>query len=157
EVGVDQQLVKYPWELMHDGEKFLCLKHYVGRFVNVAEARVAPPLHATTWLGTPIDSLRVLLISVPAPLPRRDGTRYKPLQAALRESTALVQTLANIPGVTVGTLKDEQASIAKVAQELSSGKYHIIHYTGHSTTSGLVLYDRDMSATALEKYVAKGH
>ena len=34
EVGVDESLLGYPWELMHDGDEFLCLKQYMGRFVN---------------------------------------------------------------------------------------------------------------------------
>src|SRR4051794_1109920 len=30
EIGVDEQLLSYPWELFHDGSDFLCLKHHVG-------------------------------------------------------------------------------------------------------------------------------
>src|SRR5438477_8852981 len=33
---IDESLIKFPWELMHDGEDFLSLKYGMGRFVNNA-------------------------------------------------------------------------------------------------------------------------
>lgn len=38
---VDDELVQVPWELMHDGREFLCLRFAVGRIV-AARARTAP-------------------------------------------------------------------------------------------------------------------
>ncbi len=37
EIGVDEPLIELAWELLHDGTEFLCLKHRVARFVNVAQ------------------------------------------------------------------------------------------------------------------------
>jgi hypothetical protein len=70
EIGTDERLLQYPWEIMHDGDNFLCLKHYIGRFVNLAK-----PLHVGGMFsygpGSAIEDLselgelRVLIVSVP--------------------------------------------------------------------------------------------
>src|SRR5262249_29775839 len=81
EIGIDEKLVEYPWELMFDGEEFLCLRHEVGRFVNAST--ISRTLMTTTQRQD--DRIRgvlnMLLISVPQPQPRPKRT-YKPLPAA---------------------------------------------------------------------------
>jgi CHAT domain len=157
DLGVDQRLVAFPWELMHDGREFLCLRHYVGRFVNVDDAGSALAARATTWLGTPIDKLSVLLISVPQPDERpgagdTPAIRYERLPGAWQEATDVLSVLTGILDVSVTAIRDEEATIRRVIKELRSGKHHIIHFSGHATTSGLVLHDHDMSATMLRKF-----
>ena len=155
DIGVDERLVGYPWELMYDGDTYLCLKHYVGRFVNVTNAVAEPSSQATNWVGTPLEELRVLLISVPAPTPRKQ-VEYRQLEGAVGEGKQIVDTLTGLENVRVDTLRNEEAVYKDVAKALSSGKYHIIHYIGHATMTELVLYDVDMTSAALEKFVAKG-
>jgi len=61
EIGVDESLNEFPFELMHDGETHCCLKHNVGRYVVA---------HRTRPLKPPPDqsaNRRVLLISAPNP------------------------------------------------------------------------------------------
>src|SRR5436190_445495 len=64
EIGVDERLLSYPWELLHDGGEYLCLKHNIGRFVN--GERAAIPRFQDPW-DKELETVRVLIISVPNP------------------------------------------------------------------------------------------
>src|SRR6266545_1979947 len=62
EIGMDEGLLEYPWELMHDGTEFLCLKHSVGRFVNGLPISMTAQ-QPVTRVGLTLEELSVLLIS----------------------------------------------------------------------------------------------
>lgn len=150
EIGLDEALLEYPWEIMHDGDNFLCLKHFMGRFVNATEATPLG-MRLTNWLGSSVDALSVLLISVPNPQPRGNLT-YERLPEAEAETTAIVDTLSGEPGVTVNLLAGREATYNAVYQALKRREYHIVHFNGHAQfndqdpgLSGLVLYDQDMT------------
>lgn len=159
EIGVDERLVDLPWELMHDGEDFLCRKHYVGRYVNVA-TRPVPAQALEQWRpGTTVnEELSVLVISVPNPQPRADGTVLEPLPYAQAEAMALMQTLGAMDGVKLTLLAGRDATYNKVWQALQE-RHHIVHYTGHAhfnradpRQSALVLDDRDLAAAPIVSY-----
>lgn len=155
EMGVDEQLVKYPWELMNDGQDYLCMKHSFGRFVNIQQARLVPGGQGTSWIGTPVDEITVLLVGVDMPLPR-DGQSYARLPGALTETIAVSQLLAGIPGVKVEPLVGVEATWENVFRRLNAPrKYHILHFSGHASTAGLVLHDRNMTTKQIEKFVNK--
>ena len=157
EIGIDEKLVDYPWELMHDGRDFLCAHHYVGRFVNVA---VPPPLPMNDGAASPkSDRLRVLIISVPRPLPRADGVTYDVLPGAEAETEELSELLSGMGWVDVTLLKGRDADFDDVWQALENNDYHIVHYTGHAHfnearphLSALVLNDRDMATGPLVSF-----
>jgi CHAT domain-containing protein len=159
EIGTDEQLLDYPWELMHDGENFLCLKHAIGRFVN----SVAPPPMA--WQPPPrvarLQELSILLVSVPAPQ-ERDGQTYTPLPEATVETDAILEGLVGIPGVKVSTLIGRGATYNELFKALSTNTYQIIHFNGHAhfnqkrpRESGLVLHDRDVKTGAVVQYFGR--
>ena len=166
EIGMDSELMNYPWELMHDGEDFLCLKHFVGRFV-ISES--APPInmHPSTPLGSSLETLSILLISVPTPQPRSKTEKYETLEAAEAETKAMIDSLDGIENVELQVLPQKKATFDKVYRALKKGKYHILHFNGHAHfndqhphRSGLVLFDRDMetgqlSTTILSRARAK--
>jgi CHAT domain-containing protein len=169
EIGVDEALLQYPWELLHDGDNFLCLKHYVGRFVNSNSAQVAPNTrNPLATLKGAVEKVSVLLISVPSPL-NRDTSRdanlppeYKPLDGAREETIEIGNLLAGISCVEVTPLKGPEATYDNVFQALKEKSYHIIHYNGHAyfddqnpKMSSLVLFDQDMTTGHISKLVGK--
>jgi len=158
EIGTDESLVGYPWELMYDGDDYLCNKHYIGRYVNVSDPPIPllaeDALHARGDLG----KLSVLLIGVPQPQPR-DGQQFERLQGAEAELQALVETLARIDGVELVVLKGRDANHEKVFAELQK-EHHIVHYIGHAfydadhpEESALVLHDTNMTTGFLSAFI----
>jgi CHAT domain-containing protein len=163
EIGTDEKLQDYPWELMHDGDEFYCLKHYIGRFLNAAE-RIAPPSQSigdkTSVLG-PFAPLRVLVICVDNPPPFKDVILPK-LPGAYVEMQSVSTTLALIRGVQVQQLAEGAGTHDAVRSALSSGEYQIVHFIGHTHVdpadprgSGLVLQDRLMTAKNVLQFLTK--
>jgi CHAT domain-containing protein len=156
EIGMDEALLNYPWELMHDGQDFLCLKHAVGRYVNAKQQAIPMQQRPASPLGTELETLSVLLISVPRPAARPDGTTFEALPEAEAETDAILDILGGRDGVEVAALIGKDAEYSDVFQALKTGKYHIIHFNGHARfndknpyLSGLVLHDRNMTTGPL--------
>jgi len=159
EFGIDEELLGYPWELMHDGSNFLCLRHYLGRFVNSRTSSPTTQQVTDRW-EKPFDSLSVLVVAVPKPNPR-DGVEYPPLPSAENELDTLVNTLTGIPDVDVKVLKGREATYTGFFRALKD-PYHIIHYCGHARVdnaspirSSLVLHDQSVATGYLSKFVAR--
>lgn len=166
EIGMDQALLDYPWELMHDGHDFLCLKHQIGRFVNVTAEDMTKVQLPKDWVGVKLDRLSVLIISVPNPKPRYLGDSFDPLPGAKAETDAIVKTLDRLRKQNVRVVyelkKDNEATYNEVSKVLMNGNYQIVHFSGHAryderdpSQSGLALYDRDMSAGEVVGYFSK--
>ena len=131
EIGTDERLVPLPWELMHDGEEFYCLRHFMGRFVNLSSA--IQSFGNGTGLGPAQDlgELRALVVTVPRPKPL-DGMVFPALPGAEAEGTSVVDTMADL-GITVDVLPGREATRAGFQGKLLGGKsYHIIHFVGHA-------------------------
>jgi CHAT domain-containing protein len=152
EIGVDEALLEYPWELLHDGSEFLCLRHPVGRFVNVTRAAI-PGSKRPTPIG--VGPLSVLLISVPAPQPRKNGAEvYDPLPGVEEETEAIATVITDLgPLSDLEILKGKDATWSAVAKALKQKRYHIVHYCGHAffdssnpINSSLALHDLNMTA-----------
>ncbi len=159
ELGLDETLLGYPWELMHDGQEFLCLKHSMGRFVNASSAGPIPARTSSTQSDT--RRLSVLLISVPTPVPRGNQT-FEPLPSAEAETMAVTKALASLSAVDLHVLSGNKANFNSVWDTLRKGRFHIIHFCGHATfnpaeprRSALVLQDKDMATGALVSVVSQ--
>jgi CHAT domain-containing protein len=149
ELGIAENLLAYPWELMFDDERFLCTRHNSARYINATQVE----LQATripSWWGTPLDTIRVLVISVPGPQPR-GGKTFEHLAAVDTEARTVMKALTAIPGCKPTWLPDP--SVVDLYRELSSTKYHIVHYCGHAEFGGsgnkqgnLILQSDDMPA-----------
>lgn len=162
EVGMDEGLLDYPWELMHDGDDFLCLKHFIGRFVNASEREIPPAAPPRDWLNSKVDKLSVLVVSVPNP-EAQDGQEYESLLGAEAETNAIAETLDALynSGVRIKLLKDSNATFNNVWKALG-GDYQIVHFVGHATyndknpfKSGLVLHDRGMTSGQVASFFGK--
>jgi hypothetical protein len=129
EIGTDEALLHFPWELMHDNDDFLCLKHYVGRFINVRQ-----PLEQSGKSPYPprgeLGDLRFLLVGVPSP--RGDSFSNLPrLEAVEAEIEAIVETLADAD-VSPRLLLETDATWNKLMKTLREERFHIIHFAGHA-------------------------
>ena len=144
--------LELPWELMHDGEDFLCVKRAFARMPigAVFPRRTRPPRirPRTPW--------RVLLIhSDPH---HADPTRR--LAAAEREIDALAERLTGlVPAENIRVLRPAAADVDTITRHLGSGDYDVIHYAGHAgfdaadpTRSHLLVHEgREFSADRIQK------
>jgi CHAT domain-containing protein len=164
EIGLNEDLQGYPWELMHDGDNFLCLKHYVGRYVNLKENEA--PGQDRQMNSTP-EELSILIISVPRPSTReveREGggkiaINYEPLSNAEAETNAIIEMLTEID-LKPTIIGPKDANYTNVFRALKSKDYDIIHFVGHGnynhndpSRSFLVLQDSDMSAKEFTSFI----
>lgn len=164
ELGLDHSLVQFPWELMYDGDKYLCLKHDIGRFINTGDTFIPKSSRISRWFSEEYDHLDVLIISVPEPLVRSGGTTYRALPEVRKETDALTQLLGDKAEINLTVLRDKEATWKAVRTAVSSGRYDIVHYNGHAysgrvggagSSSGLVLYDLDMTSETITKAFGK--
>ncbi len=162
EIGVDEALLEYPWELLHDGTDFLCLKHSLGRFVNVSRA-VIPTRDRPEAIG--VKPLSVLVIGVPKPQPRKgpagEDVKFDSLDGVDEETEKVALAIANLgPGTAdVKVLRGRDATWTAVANALKTKRYHIVHYSGHAYfdsltpfNSAIVLDDRNMTTGQIRNF-----
>jgi CHAT domain-containing protein len=134
EVGTDEELADYPWELAYDAHrnKFLCLEHYVGRYVNakqLAESRMQPQIGPMEF-----EKMKFLLISVPRP---DDPARFPALSYVESEAKAIKNLVERVDGIELrelvqGAGGNDEPTMDNVEQELMSDQYHFIHFCGHA-------------------------
>jgi len=110
-----------PWELMHDGDDFLCLKSDTVRL----EAG------SRTYKGI-LDVNGVLVV---ASNPLGD------LENVEREANSVIDAIERIWGVESKLLSGRDASKENVIKEIESGKYQVIHYSECTITSTFPAYN----------------
>jgi hypothetical protein len=144
--------LELPWELMHDGDNFLCVKRAFARMPigavfprRTRPSRIRP---RTPW--------RVLLIH--ADPHHADPDRRLP--AAQREVDAIAERLKSlVPEQNIRILRPPEATVDALTQHFGSGDYDVIHYAGHAgfdpddpTRSHLVVHEGDeFSADRIQK------
>lgn len=145
EIGTDEELLDVPFELMRDDLDFVCLRHWMGRYVNLGSAAEMGRRRDTRG------ELSVLLVCVPKPQPIGD-LAYERLDEAEAEFESVSRLLVG-RGVEVLTLYGPDATKNAVMRALKGQHRHtIIHFTGHGhvdearpARSGLVLFDGILS------------
>lgn len=139
--GLDETLVGYPWELMHDGGNFICLRVPLGRFVAASTAE-----HSYKYIERgKRNGVKILLVVDP------DGT----LPGAKAEGETIKKSLETVAGVDIKVLAGAEATKAELLMELAGG-YDFFHYSGHAefstenpADSGLLLADGVIKASTL--------
>jgi CHAT domain-containing protein len=134
---LDEALLMAPWELLYDGEQFLCRRYELGRTVATAQ----PPRGAAArGVSAP---MRVLVL---ASDPAGD------LPQVAREAEALVGELDRHPGVKAHLIAG--ADVATVRRLLKD--FDAVHYAGHADAdpehpeeSGWRLADGRLTARAV--------
>ena len=102
-----------PWELLHDDKDFLCLKVPIGRRLRSREIPRSNQVKAH-------NKTRILFIANPT----------GDLEGAEEEVDYIIKHLD--PDIEVEVLKGSQATNTSVLSALRSGKFDIIHYSGHA-------------------------
>lgn len=161
EIGTDERLLHYPWELMCDEGRFLCLHHHIGRFVNITR-----PLGELIELSRggqdrPVE-MNVLLICVSAPKKCEDLT-FSKLTAAEEEREAVLETLQEL-GIECTVLNGKHAEYFAVRRAITERPYQIMHFCGHAffderrpLRSALVLDDGLLTTASLTSLFKRRH
>ncbi|NTV29845.1 MAG: CHAT domain-containing protein, partial [Candidatus Omnitrophica bacterium] len=110
---IDEQLVFVPWEMLFDGEDFLCLRFNLGRCVKTRQP------FARTSTRPPASPLRMLII----------GDPKNDLPAAAREASRIRQELAEAKSIVV-TSKTSNVLSRYVVRNIHG--CDILHYAGHA-------------------------
>lgn len=107
-----------PWELLHDGQTFISLRESVTRRLMVSR-----------WVAgaTSIVSPEPTFLIISNPL--------GDLDEADKEADDLMSMLDS-RGVAYDLLRGPRATYISVQQALMSGRYEVIHYTGHAVFDG---------------------
>lgn len=135
-IGIkDNRLARLPWEVMHASDRPIATGPYISfsRFqTGVADASRLP----STNMPIPPDEggIRVLMVlASPTDLVRLDLLK----QEAIKLQTELHRQVPNItegghflPDIQLHLL--EQPGREELTQALEQGRYHILHYSGHS-------------------------
>ncbi|MEW6109632.1 MAG: CHAT domain-containing protein [Nitrospirota bacterium] len=137
---MDDQLVHIPWELLFDGEEFLCLKFSVGRIVSTKQS--AGNVERRKINNPP----KMLIIADP------QGN----LEAAYKEGIRIRDEFGNLEGiinVNLAGIKVETQYIKKNIRD-----FDIVHYAGHAdynpmepSQSGWLLHDGRWTAADIVK------
>ncbi len=141
QIQLPRQLMRYPWELLHDGYGLLCERYALGRqvFMEVGLAKPIPPRLR--------GSIRALIIGDPLFTPEylaqaaATGQRWVQLPGAQEEAEQVAQTfeqLAQIFGSTISFSRNADTRIHRKLTKLEfrdllrNGHYDIIHFAGHA-------------------------
>lgn len=134
-IHMDDKLVQIPWELLFDGQEFLCLRFAVGRIVSTKQKVASSKARR---IGHP---LRMLVLADP----RGD------LPASSDEGRELRTALDSFAADINVHLKNGQIKREFVDQKLRN--YDIVHYAGHAdydpnnpSASGWLIEDGKVTA-----------
>jgi CHAT domain len=140
----DNRLARLPWEVMHAGDRPIATGPYIAfsRFQNgIVDASRLP----SNNMPIPPDEggIRVLmLLSSPTDLVRLDLLKQEAikLQAELHRQQPSNTEGGFLPEIQLTLI--EQPGREELTQALEQGRYHVLHYSGHSNlgTSGGEIY-----------------
>ena len=130
----DIRLARLPWEVMHAGDRPLATGPYIAfsRF----QTGIHLPSRLRSNIPTPLEEggIKVLMaIASPTDLVRLDLLKEEAirLQAELhRQSPRFSETGNYLPEIELTLL--EQPGREELTQALEQGRYHVLHYSGHS-------------------------
>lgn len=135
--------LELPWELLHTGEEFLCLRNPVGRMPIMNRFPRRNPYQRR-------DCLKFLFVANPT----------GDLPASEREVDHIVAQLGDVDATV---WKGADVTNLKLYQALRSGEYDVIHYSGHAfynrakpDEGGLVLADQSVFIADTIKRMLRG-
>jgi hypothetical protein len=138
---IDEQLIDLPWEILHDGDDFLCLKYAIARRLYSEEAT---PFQRSSRRAPP----RMLIVSDPT----------ENLPGADREGRELAALLRG----SLDVVHHSGRSISRRDFLLALEEFDIIHYAGHATSdsanpdeSCLVFHDGAIRAFEIAGFLGK--
>ncbi|MEH2052336.1 cell division protein HetF [Nostoc sp.] len=138
----DTRLARLPWEVMHAGDRPLATGPYVAFSRFQSGISGASPLRSlrgatpTQNMPTPLEQggVKVLMvIASPSDQVRLDLQKQEAikLQAELqRQTSRLAEANNRLPEIELTVL--DQPGREELTQALEQGRYHVLHYSGHS-------------------------
>lgn len=143
-LDIDERLIDLPWELIHDGTEFLCLRYAVGRRLISDQSFLQHQRNARSARDS-----RVLVVADPT----------SDLPAAKREGYEIASLLRDKCGMSV----DEYATSGMTKKDflLCLKDYDIVHYAGHAShhpsspdESCLIFSDGEIQAFEIARFIA---
>ena len=113
-VSMDDQLVQIPWELLHDGQQFLCQRFSMGRLVKT---RQSPAVTRTRVLEPP---LKTLILADP----RGD------LKSAYNEGVEIQNFMDKKQNILNAALLSDNITPDAISSKLRN--FDIVHFAGHA-------------------------
>jgi hypothetical protein len=162
------EVMRHPWELLHDGEELLGLRYALGRQVFMDAPTLRQARRRTAG------SIRVLVIGDPVfasaflddlrrqkrPLPPQLPEAREEARRVTQEFERLRDELAGLPPLHVESVVGETLSVTEMRERLRDG-YHIIHFAGHGVfrkgdpeTSAWLLSDGELWAREIRNTLA---
>jgi hypothetical protein len=120
----DAELLRVPWEFLHDGTKFL------SAYPNVSLTRAIDGISHTDR-GKVKGRLRVLCV-VSSPMDLADGER---LQVEPEMENILRAVDSPVSSNKIDVEFEDEASLKNIQERLDEREYHILHYAGHGAYS----------------------
>ncbi len=141
----DTRLARLPWEVMHAGDRPLATGPYVAfsRFqsgiLGTSPLRSLRGATPTRNMPTPLEQggIKVLMvIASPSDQVRLDLQKQEAikLQAELHRIPRLAEGSNRFPQIELTVL--DQPGREELTQALEQGRYHVLHYSGHSNLGG---------------------
>ncbi|QTA84783.1 CHAT domain-containing protein [Desulfonema magnum] len=145
-LNLDDTLVHIPWELLHDGKQFLCLRFSMGRLVRTRQN--VPGSGKSRELGNP---LKMLILADPG----------GDLNGAYAEGTQLRDYIDQNQYIVNASLRTDSITRDYVREKIRS--FDFVHYAGHSDydqenpgESGWRLSSGTLSAQEIMKMAGTG-
>lgn|GEM_PF-5922633 len=142
-MDIDERLIDLPWELIHDGTEFLCLRYAVGRRLVSSQSFHSPSRRVQSAQNT-----RVLIVADPT----------GDLPAARQEGHEVGILLRDKCGIQVDEFS--ASGLNKMDFLLSLKDYDIVHFAGHAShdpgspdESCLVFCDGEIQAFEIERFL----
>ena len=131
EIGIDEELNHWPVELMYDQKGFLCLRHYIGRYVvSTMEHKKRSQFNFQERRRT---APKILLIAVADP----EQGNAEPLSRVTGEASAIESLFAKGKAkekAVIDVVREKDATYDTIRSKLSPGNgYDIIHFCGHAS------------------------
>jgi CHAT domain-containing protein len=134
----DTRLARLPWEVMHAGDRPLATGPYVAFSRFQSGILGGSPLRRNTFTPQEQGSVKVLMvIASPSDQVRLDLQKQEAikLQAELqRQTSRLTEGNNHFPEIELTVL--DQPGREELTQALEQGRYHVLHYSGHSNLGG---------------------
>ncbi|BDI19423.1 hypothetical protein ANSO36C_52250 [Nostoc cf. commune SO-36] len=130
----DTRLARLPWEVMHAGDRPLATGPYVAFSRFQSGILGASPLRSHIPTPRAEGGVKVLMvIASPSDQVRLDLQKQEAikLQAELhRQTSRLAEGSSRFPEIELTVL--DQPGREELTQALEQGRYHVLHYSGHS-------------------------
>jgi CHAT domain-containing protein len=143
-LDIDERLIDLPWELIHDGTEFLCLRYAVGRRLISDQSFLQPVRNPKSAKET-----RALVVADPT----------WDLPAARREGRMVATLLRDGCGMQVD--ESPESGMTKKDFLLILKDYDIVHFAGHAShdpsspdESCLALSDGEIQAFEIARFIA---